>query len=507
MISVREVGRPEDSGRARRRRPSWRNVLVVASALLTLGAWAMASAPGSSPDDDFHLASVWCAHGTDAEHCRAVAGHEESRLVPDEVAGAPCFAFDNTKSAGCQDAFDGVLGPSVVTTRGNWTHLYPPGFYEVMGYFVGDSLTTSVLVMRMFNGLLTVGMLCALAVLVPVRLRAVALVPLLVTSVPLGLSLFVSTNPSSWTILSAGVLWVALYAAPEVRGRKYLLLQVYAVLAMLLGASSRGDGCLFSLLAVALVIGLRFRELRGRGVMWLTLLICTVVPILFLLGSHQAIGAATSGLAAPANSVSSFALGVANFQSLPVVWFGSLGYGLMGGTGWLDTTTPPLVGFLTVFVWGGVVFSSCLAGSIRKALALVLLASIMVAYPLYLLDESKSVVGTNFQPRYLLPILVVLTGISMLESPLWRSRLSFTQCVLVVGALSLAQCIALYTQIRRYVTGFDVSGLNLDAGREWWWGGPISAVGVWIVGSIAFGVMCLALLSAFTSHRPSARRR
>lgn len=507
MTGVRVAGRQQTVERARGRRPSWRNVLVTVAALLTLGAWAMASAPGSSPDDDFHLPSIWCAHGTDSDHCSVVPEHAESRLVPAEVAGAACFAFDNTKSAGCQDTFDGQTKPSVATTRGNWTHLYPPGFYEVMRFYVGDSVSTSVLAMRIVNGILTIGMLSALAILVPIRLRAVALVPLLVTSVPLGLSLFVSTNPSSWTILSAAVLWVSLYAAFEVRGRKHVLLQVYAVLAMLLGSSSRGDGCLFSLMAVALVIGLRFRELPTRRGMWITLSVCVVVPVLFLLGSHQVIGAVTSGLAPSAKPVSWFALAVSNFQSLPIVWFGSLGYGLMGGTGWLDTTSPPLVGFLTVFVWGGVVFSSCVGGSVRKALALVLLGSIMVAYPLYLLGQSNSVVGTNFQPRYLLPVLVVLTGVSMLESPLWRSRLSLTQCVLVVGALSLAQCIALYTQIRRYVTGFDVSGLNLDAGREWWWGGPISAVGVWLVGSLAFGVLCVALLSGFTAHGSSARRR
>lgn len=37
--------------------------------LLTGGAWALASPPGSSPDDNFHLPSIWCAWSPEATGC------------------------------------------------------------------------------------------------------------------------------------------------------------------------------------------------------------------------------------------------------------------------------------------------------------------------------------------------------------------------------------------------------------------------------------------------------
>ena len=54
--------------------------------------------------------------------------------------------------------------------------------------------------------------------------------------------------------------------------------------------------------------------------------------------------------------------------------------------------------------------------------------------------------------------------------------------------------VALEANIRRYVTGIDAPGLNLDAGREWWWNLPFGPNLVWMVGSVAFaGVVFLAI--------------
>jgi len=31
--------------------------------LVALGAWSVASPVGASPDEDYHLVSIWCSHG------------------------------------------------------------------------------------------------------------------------------------------------------------------------------------------------------------------------------------------------------------------------------------------------------------------------------------------------------------------------------------------------------------------------------------------------------------
>jgi hypothetical protein len=70
--------------------------------------------------------------------------------------------------------------------------------------------------------------------------------------------------------------------------------------------------------------------------------------------------------------------------------------------------------------------------------------------------------------------------------PLFAER--FPLIAIAVG-LSLANSIALHTNIRRYVTGMDVGGLDLDFAREWWWWFMpqfFTPNLLWIGGSLAF---------------------
>jgi len=224
-----------------------------------------------------------------------------------------------------------------------------------------------------------------------------------------------------------------------------------------------------------------------------TMAVCVLVSAFFFLHAGQS-STVTAGLGAQPSGIPWKQLTVTNAQALPVIWFGSLGYGLMGGTGWLDTTFPAVVGFATVAVWGGVLFAALGRVSLRKGAALGLVVGALVVYPLYVLGRSGLTVGAGFQPRYVLPLLVILTGIGLLGVRGWDLRLGTVQSVVVVVLLATAHVVALYTQIRRYVTGLDVSGLDLDAHREWWWGGPVSATAVWVVGSVAFAVLVAGIV-------------
>jgi hypothetical protein len=161
-------------------RPSrLRAVLVAVAAVLTLFAWGLASAPGSSPDDDFHLSSIWCARGLSPDRCEAVRDDPAVRLVPVQVAGVACYAFVNATSAACQNAFRDDLVPNTPSSKGNWNHLYPPVFYAVMSPLVTHDLETSVLLMRALNSLVTVAMVGSLMLLLPRRHRVLAALPVI----------------------------------------------------------------------------------------------------------------------------------------------------------------------------------------------------------------------------------------------------------------------------------------------------------------------------------------
>lgn len=477
---------------------------LVVLALVALLMWALASPAGSSPDDDYHLSSIWCAHGI-SDHCGAVAGDPATRILPWEVnAVSACFAFHSETSASCQAGLDKV--PDAPRNLGNWNGGYPPLFYDGMGFLVTNRLGTSVFLMRGLNALITVGMISALVLLVPRRLRSLATIPLLVTCVPLGISLFASTNPSSWTVLGIATFWPALYASFETQGGRFVLLQAFAFLAMLLAAGSRADGCLFIAMSVVLVLLLRLRQIPSHWSVLVTCAVCVLVSLLFFVHAGQS-GALTNGLGpAPAPAPGTvaptwFALAVTNLQALPTLWFGSLGYGPMGVLGWLDTPFPGVVGFFATAVWLVVVFGAWKHMTVAKAFAVGMLGLALVVYPVVVLGRSGLTVGSGFQSRYELPLLVMLAGVSLLRDDDGALRLHWFQTGVLVLALVVAHTISLFTQIRRYVTGLDVSGFRLDRGREWWWHGPLSATAVWVAGSVAFAVTASLLLTLASKPR------
>jgi hypothetical protein len=81
----------------------------------------------------------------------------------------------------------------------------------------------------------------------------------------------------------------------------------------------------------------------------------------------------------------------------------------------------------------------------------------------------------------------VLGGLLLLQersTPLHPGPWHIVPAIVLLAA---ANSIAMYSNIRRYVTGFDVQHLSLDAGAQWWWTGfPIGPTALWLIGSAAF---------------------
>ena len=184
----------------------------------------------------------------------------------------------------------------------------------------------------------------------------------------------------------------------------------------------------------------------------------------------------------------------------PELWFGGFGYGPLGGGGWFDTSYPALL-LLALGVWAVVVFDALRGSDRLKATALAVLGFGLVAYPMVVLGRTGVLVGTAFQPRYVAPLLVMFTGVALLGAER-RPRLGGTQVVALAVGLALAQCLALAAQIRRYVTGQDVTGFALDRDREWWWNLPVSATFVWIAGSLAFALLAYLALREYAAEVP-----
>jgi hypothetical protein len=464
-------------------------ILAPVLALIALTAWSLASPIGASPDDDFHLASIWCANAADTAAC--VAGPTPAKkYVPQAVNRAPlCYKFRDEISAACQ-AKDFTLNPDrkVLTNRGSFTGTYPPVYYATMSLFVGDNILLSVVVMRIVNALLFVVITTALFLLLP-RIRRPTLIWMwLVSTIPLGIFLLASNNPSAWSIIGIGSLWISLLGYFETEGRQRVGLAVLVVITALMAAGSRADSAIYAIISIVIIGILTFRRTRGYLTAAILPAALALMSALFYLASGQSSVASTglsSGSATPPGLGTLLLFNVENVQSL---WMGSFGTWPLG---WVDTPMPWIVTFGALGSVLAIVFAGLANVSRRKLIALGMVALVLWLLPLYVLEVGRSFAGEQVQPRYLLPLIIVFVGLAML--PVGQR----------VMRLSRLQSVALHENMRRYITGLDVSGLDLNRNIEWWWPIPISPMVVWTVGTLAFAALVMILVRGIT-HPVSA---
>lgn len=472
--------------------------LVPALAVIALLAWAFASPMGSSPDDDFHLVSIWCGNPANTQAC-APGDSPQSRTVPEAlVDGAHCFARDPAIGAACQlETVDFDPRDTTITERGNFYGAYPPVYYAFMSVFVTPDILWSVALMRIVSVLLFVGLATALFALLPLRRRPSLVWGWLVTVIPLGLFLISSNNPSGWAIVGVGSSWLALLGYLESTGRRRIALGALFVLSVLMAAGARSDAAIYTGLGIVLVLGFTFRRERGYLLAAILPFVMGVVAGIFFLTSGQSnsglsgFGGATGTMGEVIeNSNDPVSQLFQNLVNIPSLWAGALGSWPIG---WFDTAMPAVVTFGGVACFVAVVFGGLGAMSWRKAAILGIAGLTLWLLPAWVLFRGNDPVGQQVQPRYLLPLIVMFAGMAVLAIGERRLRFTLLQRSLIVGTLSIVQFIALYANLRRYVQGVGQGGWNLDAGG-WWWNIPFSPMAVLVAGSVAFGALAWILV-------------
>ena len=502
-----EVRRGSGRGRRRSLIPL---IAIPLLALTALVSWGFASPVGSSPDDDYHLASIWCGSGATTEMCEPGDADDERRVSGDIERSAVCYAFNPEQSAGCQGSGygDDLTTGLTSTDRGNFDGSYPPVYYFAMSAFAGDDLQTSALIMRIANSVLFVGLVTGLFLLLPVARRSTLVASIAISIVPLGIFLIPSNNPSGWAILSAGTLWIALIGFFETTGRRRIALAGIALLSTVIGAGARADSAIYAVLAIGAVLLLKFRAERQFFVLSLVPLAMIIPAVLIFLSSRQS-SAATTGL--DPNFVrpvyDRFTLIVDNLLQVPGLWFGVFGTSgfRTSGLGWLDTAMPAAVSFLAMAAFVALVAIGFGAPSRRKTLAALYAFALVLFIPWAILYQTQTIVGDGVQPRYLIPLVVLFAGIALFQPTVNTIRITREQLIAVAAALAVANAVALHYNLRRYVTGVDVGGGNLDSRVEWWWSIPLSPMGLWAIGALSFAAMIVWLAviwSARTTGRP-----
>lgn len=462
--------------------------LVVIGFICTLGAWALSSPVGSSPDDDFHLTSIWCA-GSGAEGLCESTTEANSRLVSEALTKSSCYASDANVSGACQSELGLFTNPGTeVTTRGSFQSNYPPLYYATMHLFAGKDVQQSVVTMRFINIAFFGALFISLLLLLPRALSRTVLGMWIITTVPLGLFLLGSNNPSAWAITGIGFGWIALYGFLSSTGyRQWALGSIY-VISVLMAAGARGDAAVYVVLSTFLVLFLTFVKNRMFFLKSILPVAMVFVALVFFLTSQQS-GIASTGLPfgtedRPEEVRTGVGVLFYNVVQLPFLLSGVFG---TWNLGWLDTVMPAIVWVISLSLFAGVIFASLSRITLRRGVALGGLALVIVVLPLYVLQAALAHVGEQVQPRYVLPLIVLFAGISLLVFGEGKISLNGVQLWVVFAGLSIAQSVALYMNTRRYVWGLDSSaGWNLNTDVQWWWPTGPSPMLNWLLGSLGF---------------------
>jgi len=492
----------------------WAPVVATLATFVALASWAVSSPVGSSPDEDFHLASIWCSPAARGDLCEPGTKSKNREVSFSITKRVACFAEDETKSAVCQERRNVFASDkSAVTERGNFVSKYPPIFYSTLSLFAGPDVQTSVIAMRLFNVALFCGLSLGAWVLIIRRQRFVLGAAWLVTLVPLGEFILASINPSSWTLAGTGTLFIAaleifaLVAAGNplrTERRRFIGLLVVAGLALVVAGGSRADGAFYGLLAIAtaFVIARAWRPLGKWTYVVAGGAVAGTGVFLFLtrntVFNPSSLSAAERNLGEPGRSfVAVLGKNVLAIPELLSQFFGTQ------GLGWLDTGIPAIttVGATIVFV----AVMSFRFVQVQRLTVWILGAGtlLLLAVPLVYLQVRNAFVGESFQARYLLPLVVMLAIVALsggLESERPEQIIPRRIAWLATPVLIAANAFALYANMSRYVQGGKATSWNLDD-AQWWWISLPSPMVVWMLGSVTFAIA--AVLVMWPALRPS----
>ncbi|QAY63372.1 DUF2142 domain-containing protein [Xylanimonas allomyrinae] len=495
---ARRSGARSPSGRGPvRSSRAWRAgaaAVTVIGALLFVFSWATASPPGSSPDEDWHLASIWCPTPLDGACSTKVNDDQTTSVkVPQKiVSAAACTAFNPAASGACVDG----LGTEPAWTNRVDNGAYPGGFYDVMHWFVGGDMTASVMMMRLVNGTLGVALLGALVALLSPGNRRLVAYGGLVVAAPMVVYLVASINPSGWAITGVAAAWIGLHGffTESQAWRRYTLAGL-AAFGAVLAAASRGDAGAFAALVAVAATVLHLDRIRADLKRVAAPVVVAAIGVAGFLSGTQS-SAVSSGLTDyPPGDLG---LLLSNIRALPALLLDSL----TGPLNWLDTPMPAITWVPVTMLATALVFWGLQSMNWRKGIALLGMVVAFCALPLLLLQVSGAPVGAEVQGRYLTPIVPVIV-MTALWNPIRNGvdRLTRVQTLVVAVALVVANAAALHTQIRRFVTGLDAPYFNLDWNVEWW-ASPVSPMATLVLGSLGFAILVIGLFLVRGSDLP-----
>ena len=246
-------------------RRSWRTHFVASILLfLSLAAWSVSSPIGSGVDTDFHLGSIWCAHGEIKGVCESINTTEWP--AADVTAIVP-FMFQMCDERNIYFWPECEVSASNPTTQ---EIRIAPSYQRSIYYwtthiFASSNVNQGVIFIRLFNSLIASLVLFASFVLSSDRLRRAVVISWTLTLIPNGIQLLSGVNPRSWAVLGIMSSWVFLQAflTEQAANRQRRLWQIGCYLTSIgLTASARFDALLIVLFISTVVLCAHFIDFK-----------------------------------------------------------------------------------------------------------------------------------------------------------------------------------------------------------------------------------------------------
>ena len=477
-------------------------VTAVAALLwVALAAWAFSSPVGASPDDDFHIANIYCSAGL-------------AECVEEGERVKPCFAAQPYVAGECQR--DG-LG-TIPRSEGMVLNYYPPLYNTLMSNLVGENIADTVRSVRLANVTVAVAMIVGSIVLSRRSLRVAVATGWVVFAVPLTVFMASSISPNAWSILGIGAMWgPALSYLTEDTKRKTSIARVSFVIvgaAMALGSRSETPMYVGILAAALLVAGLPWplrrldeeSEAHRKLLLPVGLAVAAMITLI-LFGSRKIM----HSIAGDYEHI--FSLGEAFGQVLvsPLAGLGTPGLPA-NMLGWSDTIMPPFVSYMGI---AALALASVAGLSLMYTRKLAIIATFGI-FSLLLMLYFWSIAWhtTRYPPRYFLPLFIVTVGLFMLPRLDRPERIPGIRILPVLaGLVAVGNSLALMTNTARYTVGIsDVvkasPQLIEEGGTPWWWWNffGLSPHGQWILGTVAFaaaGVLGAFLVTIYAKALPA----
>jgi hypothetical protein len=463
---------------------------------MTLAAWSMGSAVGSSPDEDYVLTSIWCGTEGNPPHCRKDPDRANAMILP-IMAAEPSLCFrqlGQDYSAKCQE---GIYNQEISTDFYNSANLYPDTYFRVIRSFVGTDVESSVVKMRLFNSFLA-AILIFVATAFFGRKNSDVFLTWLAVIAPVSSYFITSVNTSSWNLIGATVFAIAFFSA--LRNRKDLKLYVPAGAVVLFAVwftnSSRYEGKYVILLLAAAILYSEFAPKHFKITRKSILIGSAILPVIYLIfryfskfyGQSRLINdprvEVSEGITTTANN-----LLVNNIITLPRFITGFFG---SWGLGWFELELTQTVWLFTLQAFLLVTgFALIKSSNIHRLIFGALFGTMCVAV-LYANQQQFVKIGEYIQPRYFLPFFL---GIVIIAAANKTERYPNSLVVTVAILATIANSIALRDTIRRYTTGQDVFiSKSLNNPIEWWWQFGPQPETVWLTGTLAFAALWAILI-------------